>query len=251
MEVGYTDYVPTDETRNFKALFPLPDEVKDRIDTKPSIALHVDPEQYPPEDVTEYEKKISGHPLPTLDYRRLPWGGVHTHGFLGGGDAAHKSSLNSPFANFSRQRKSLNCPHPNSETEMQSLPGLEAYYRGLAASTFKIDPMACHLIDQSAAVAQERKLKARLGNSVILLNDPVYSEWLRGVVQREMETAEEVLCLKRELSEVARNTASKKKGRYAMDELFNAMHLPDVCDQKPWMWPRGVKPQSFGKKSGE
>ena len=70
MPFGHTDYIPQDETRNFKTLVSLIDEIKDRLDASPSISLKVDSEQYPPEAVTQFEQEIKQSSLPSSNYRK-------------------------------------------------------------------------------------------------------------------------------------------------------------------------------------
>ncbi|KAH9281875.1 hypothetical protein ECG_05448 [Echinococcus granulosus] len=233
MPFGHTDYVPPDETRNFKALIPLADEIKDRLDTKPSIVLKVDSEQYPPELVTRYETEIRENPLPALDYHKLLWG-RRTSKYLEL-SSVYNGSL-SPFSNPNKQRRSLGTVQPRRESQELNLPGLESHYRGKAAKPFQVDQTACHLFDQPITLSHAKKLKLRLGNETVTLNDPVFMGSLCNQIRKEIENNEEELSRRREAEEVMRSAAAKKKSRYAVDEYFEAMHLPDLCDQKPWLW---------------
>ncbi|VDD81834.1 unnamed protein product [Mesocestoides corti] len=245
MAFGHTDYVPPDETRNFKALFSLSDNIKEQIDTKPSVVLHIDPELYPPELVSKYEENVKGHPLPAKDYRKLMWGASQQS--IPEIDSTENTPV-IPSEKSTKQQKSTEGPHHICEAEVTTLPAVEARYRGMASIPFRTDQMACHLIDQPAMVSQTRKLKARLGHDTIRLNDPVYADWLRELVQREMENEEEGLCLKREGDEVLRTVNSKKLNKSAANELFKEMRLPELCSQKPWIWSSSLK--SHAEKYG-
>uniref|UniRef100_A0A0X3PLD0 Uncharacterized protein n=1 Tax=Schistocephalus solidus TaxID=70667 RepID=A0A0X3PLD0_SCHSO len=240
---GHTDYVPTDETRNFSALFPSIDVLTERLKTKGTVNIVADLDLYTPEQVREFDEKIATNPLPCDNYRKLAWDGQHS--------PTPSAELTHPTAGTATKRgaKHSIMAEPLTATETFSeLPELEAYYRGSASTPFRIDPMACHLIDQSAALAQDRRLKCRLGNSVILLNDPVYAQWLRGIVQKEMNEEEDKLCAERVEEEIVRDAKAKKKGRFVVDELFNAMRLPELCDQKPWL-PQSKKTEKLPRLS--
>ncbi|KAL5966018.1 hypothetical protein TSMEX_006239 [Taenia solium] len=233
MPFGHTDYVPPDETRNFKALVPLADEIKDRLNTQPSIVLKVDSEQYPLELVTQYETEIKEHPLPALDYHKLPWGRRTSKDLEL--SSVYNGSL-SPFSSPNKQRRSLTVVQRTREREELNLPELESHYRGKSAKPFQINHIACHLFDQPITLSHAKKLKLRLGHEMVMLNDPVFTESLCDQIRKELENNEEDLSKRREVKEVMRSAAAKKKSRYGVDEYFEAMHLPELCDQKPWQW---------------
>ncbi|VDM30447.1 unnamed protein product [Hydatigera taeniaeformis] len=233
MPFGHTDYVPPDETRNFKALVPLADEIKDRLDTKPSIVLKVDSEQYPPELVTRFETEIRENPLPALDYHKLLWGRRTSKYFEL--NSVYNGSL-SPFSSPNKQHRSLTVMQRTREREEPNLPALESYYRGISASPFQINHIACHLFDQPITLSHAKKLKLRLGHDLVMLNDPVFMQSLCNQIRKGMENTEEELSRRREAEEVMRLAAAKQKSRYGVDEYFEAMHLPELCSQKPWLW---------------
>lgn len=233
MPFGHTDYVPPDETRNFKALVPLADEIKNRLDTQPSVVLKVDSEQYPPELVTKYETEIKEHPLPAPDYHKLLWGRRTSKYFEL--SSVYNGSL-SPFSSPNKQRRSLTVVQRTRQREELNLPELESHYRSKSARPFQINHIACHLFDQPITLSHAKKLKLRLGHDMVMLNDPIFTESLCDQIRREIENNEEDLSRRREAKEVMRSAAAKKKSRYGVDEYFEAMHLPELCDQKPWLW---------------
>lgn len=233
MPFGHTDYVPPDETRNFKALVPLADEIKNRLDTQPSVVLKVDSEQYPPELVTKYETEIKEHPLPAPDYHKLLWGRRTSKYFEL--SSVYNGSL-SPFSSPNKQRRSLTVVQRTRQREELNLPELESHYRSKSARPFQINHIACHLFDQPITLSHAKKLKLRLGHDMVMLNDPIFTESLCDQIRREIENNEEDLSRRREAKEVMRSAAAKKKSRYGVDEYFEAMYLPELCDQKPWLW---------------
>lgn len=233
MPFGHTDYIPLDETRNFKALVPLSDEIKDRLDTLPSIVLKVDSEQYPPDEVAQFEENIKENPLPASDYRRLLWG-RRVSKFLEL-PSLYNGSV-SPASISRRPRRSLGLPQRYRRSEDVNIPELEAWYRKKPAVPFRFDLIACHLFDQPIALSHAKKLKLRLGHETVALNDPDFMNSLCKQIQNEMENTEETLSRQREEKEALRSAAAKKKSRFAVDEYFEAMHLPELCSQKPWLW---------------
>ena len=233
MLFGHTDYVPLDETRNFKALVPLSDEIKDRLDTLPSIVLKVDSEQYPREAVSRFEEEIKAKVLPASNYRKLLWG-RRTSKYID--LTSVYEDMFSPYGYPYKPRRTLGLPQRYRGCEDVDIPELEAWYRSKPAVPFKVDQIACHIFDQPIALSHAKRLKLRLGHETVMLNDPEFMNSLCKQIQNEMENFEEELSRQREANEILRSAAAKKKSRYAVDEYFEAMHLPELCNQKPWLW---------------
>ncbi|KAM7536799.1 hypothetical protein Aperf_G00000084396 [Anoplocephala perfoliata] len=233
MPFGHTDYIPQDETRNFKALVPVSDEVKDRLDKAPSIAFNVDSDQYTSEVVNKFEEEIKANPLPAADYRQLQWGrrSARTLDF----GSVFNDSLNGG-KQHGKQLETLAARSKKRDINDINLPRIETTYRSKSGVPFRLDSVACHLFDQPIGLSHLKKLRVRLGREVVMLNDPSYTEYVCKQIQADMEKLEEERSRKREEEEVSRLAAAKKKGRYAVDEYFEAMHLPQLCHKKPWLW---------------
>lgn len=231
MSFGHTDYIPSDETRNFRALVPVSDEIKIRLGTIPKV----ESELHSAEAVTSFEEYVKSNPLPAPNYRELQWNKRFSSvSRLNSIYNAHKQS-------DLKQRElpgesSTPCPEENGKIDID-LPKLESTYRSKYGVPFRIDPIACHIFDEPIGIAHTKHLKLKFGLDKVMLNDPEFMEKMQKKIQNEEKMKEEEeAARKREANEILRATAEKKKICFALDEYFEAMHFPQICGEKPWLW---------------
>nr|CUU98412.1 hypothetical transcript [Hymenolepis microstoma]CUU99302.1 hypothetical transcript [Hymenolepis microstoma] len=230
MPFGHTDYIPPDETRNFMALVPISDEIKTRLSTIPKVSSGL----HSSEAVTNFEEYVKSNPLPAPNYRELQWSRKSSRSSrLHSIYSTHRPS---DLKQWDLPGESRNlCPEENDKIELD-LSEIESKHRGKYGIPFRIDPIACHIFDEPIGIAHTKHLKLKFGLDKVMLNDPEFMEKLQKKIQNEEKMKEEEAARKREANEVSRAAAEKKKICFASDEYFEAMHFPQICGAKPWLW---------------